>query len=250
MVRRRRWHYTVCFDVAAGRARALAGITGDRARARHGQGSLFGGCVRRTRSVEAKNARCRNEDEKLGISNSRSSSAMHAQRPLCLLQQSLLRAMSTTAPSAHGGPCAPIAPAWHAAFPAPKANLANGSLAAISCAELRAFQMQQSDALEMRTFLVVDVRRADFEVRLHLLLLSRAWPLTSASPCSAHASGCLHRRCNQPSRPVLLPDSSGASAAPHPVSPLLLRQILVTVDESSAPRISADPPCSVPATTR
>ncbi|KAK4331264.1 Rhodanese domain-containing protein [Rhodotorula toruloides] len=51
----------------------------------------------------------------------------------------------------------------YAAFPAPKANLANGSLAAISCAELRAFQMQQSDALEMRTFLVVDVRRADFE---------------------------------------------------------------------------------------
>ncbi|GAA6027780.1 hypothetical protein JCM8097_001713 [Rhodosporidiobolus ruineniae] len=70
--------------------------------------------------------------------------------------------MSTGTPSA--APCTlPPAPAWHAAFPSPTANLADGSLAALSCSELKRMQDTEGNDLMQRSFLVVDVRRTDFE---------------------------------------------------------------------------------------
>ncbi|GAA5935899.1 hypothetical protein JCM3775_007357 [Rhodotorula graminis] len=54
----------------------------------------------------------------------------------------------------------PEAP-WHAAFPAPRATLANGTLAALSVDELH--QALTGSETTKATTLVVDVRRTDFE---------------------------------------------------------------------------------------
>ncbi|GAA5891944.1 hypothetical protein JCM5296_004639 [Sporobolomyces johnsonii] len=54
------------------------------------------------------------------------------------------------------------APSWHAAFPTPSAHLENSSLAPITAAELRDLILSQP-RLDQRDFLVVDVRRTDFE---------------------------------------------------------------------------------------
>ncbi|BGP24633.1 hypothetical protein Rt10032_c03g1256 [Rhodotorula toruloides] len=51
---------------------------------------------------------------------------------------------------------------WHAAFPTPSRSLADSSLATISAEELRKKVEEQSDMFK-RDFLVVDVRRTDFE---------------------------------------------------------------------------------------
>ncbi|GAA5907829.1 uncharacterized protein JCM6883_001906 [Sporobolomyces salmoneus] len=51
---------------------------------------------------------------------------------------------------------------WHAAFPTPRSSLNDGTLSSITTAELREKIKQQSD-LSKRDFLVVDVRRTDFE---------------------------------------------------------------------------------------
>ncbi|GAA5885071.1 hypothetical protein JCM16303_006390 [Sporobolomyces ruberrimus] len=51
---------------------------------------------------------------------------------------------------------------WHAAFPAPVSTLKDGSLASITVSQLREKIEQQTD-LSKRDFLVVDVRRTDFE---------------------------------------------------------------------------------------
>ncbi|CEQ39147.1 SPOSA6832_00650, partial [Sporobolomyces salmonicolor] len=53
---------------------------------------------------------------------------------------------------------------WHAAFPTPTASLSNSTLSSISAPELRELVLAQPE-LEQREFLVVDVRRTDFEVR-------------------------------------------------------------------------------------
>jgi len=58
---------------------------------------------------------------------------------------------------------------WHADFPTPTSSLKDNSLSSITVSELREKVKQQSD-LSKRDFLVVDVRRTDFEVRTtHLL---------------------------------------------------------------------------------
>ncbi|GAA6015048.1 hypothetical protein JCM11491_001640 [Sporobolomyces phaffii] len=51
---------------------------------------------------------------------------------------------------------------WHAAFPTPTSSLANGTLASITPAALRD-EINRQPRLEERDFLVVDVRRTDFE---------------------------------------------------------------------------------------
>ncbi|GAA5918183.1 hypothetical protein JCM1841_005291 [Sporobolomyces salmonicolor] len=51
---------------------------------------------------------------------------------------------------------------WHAAFPTPTASLSNSTLSSISAPELRELVLAQPE-LEQREFLVVDVRRTDFE---------------------------------------------------------------------------------------
>ncbi|GAA5897806.1 hypothetical protein JCM5296_006080 [Sporobolomyces johnsonii] len=51
---------------------------------------------------------------------------------------------------------------WHAAFPTPSACLANSSLASIAADALRDLILAQP-RLDQRDFLVVDVRRTDFE---------------------------------------------------------------------------------------
>ncbi|GAA5866524.1 hypothetical protein JCM1840_001346 [Sporobolomyces johnsonii] len=53
-------------------------------------------------------------------------------------------------------------PSWHAAFPTPSACLANSSLASIAADALRDLILAQP-RLDQRDFLVVDVRRTDFE---------------------------------------------------------------------------------------
>jgi len=58
---------------------------------------------------------------------------------------------------------------WHADFPTPTSSLKDNSLSSITVPELREKVKQQSD-ISKRDFLVVDVRRTDFEVRTtHLL---------------------------------------------------------------------------------
>ncbi|GAA5879851.1 hypothetical protein JCM1840_006973 [Sporobolomyces johnsonii] len=51
---------------------------------------------------------------------------------------------------------------WHAAFPTPTASLSNSTLSSISAPELRELLVAQPE-LDKREFLVVDVRRTDFE---------------------------------------------------------------------------------------
>ncbi|GAA5964682.1 hypothetical protein JCM21900_000330 [Sporobolomyces salmonicolor] len=51
---------------------------------------------------------------------------------------------------------------WHAAFPTPTASLSNSTLSGISAPELRELVLAQPE-LGQREFLVVDVRRTDFE---------------------------------------------------------------------------------------
>lgn len=66
------------------------------------------------------------------------------------------------------------APAWHAAFPSPIANLADGSLSSISAEELHALISKEdgaSGSIGERSFLVVDVRRTDFDEPVRFSLL-------------------------------------------------------------------------------
>ncbi|GAA5832638.1 hypothetical protein JCM5353_006703 [Sporobolomyces roseus] len=51
---------------------------------------------------------------------------------------------------------------WHSAFPSPTSSLKDNTLSSITVSELREKVEQQSD-LSKRDFLVVDVRRTDFE---------------------------------------------------------------------------------------
>ncbi|GAA5960737.1 hypothetical protein JCM3765_007311 [Sporobolomyces pararoseus] len=51
---------------------------------------------------------------------------------------------------------------WHSAFPTPKSSLKDSTLSSISVSQLRDKIRQESD-LSKREFLVVDVRRTDFE---------------------------------------------------------------------------------------
>lgn len=53
---------------------------------------------------------------------------------------------------------------WYAAFPNPISSLENGTLSSINVSQLREQVKAQVD-LNQRDFLVVDVRRTDFEVR-------------------------------------------------------------------------------------
>ncbi|GAA5881869.1 hypothetical protein JCM3774_005760 [Rhodotorula dairenensis] len=53
---------------------------------------------------------------------------------------------------------------WYAAFPAPTRSLADDSLPTVSAPELREWMVQRKN-LEEKEFLVVDVRRTDFEER-------------------------------------------------------------------------------------
>ncbi|GAA6063675.1 hypothetical protein JCM10212_000411 [Sporobolomyces blumeae] len=70
---------------------------------------------------------------------------------------------ATTAPSAAATPGSAREDApWHAAFPTPRSSLADGSLASMTPRELKDL-MEQQQVLEERDFLVVDVRRTDFE---------------------------------------------------------------------------------------
>jgi hypothetical protein len=59
---------------------------------------------------------------------------------------------------------------WHADFPTPKSSLSNGTLSSISVSQLFEKIKQQND-LKKRDFLVVDVRRTDFEVSLYRLIV-------------------------------------------------------------------------------
>ncbi|GAA5824058.1 hypothetical protein JCM11251_001504 [Rhodosporidiobolus azoricus] len=53
---------------------------------------------------------------------------------------------------------------WHAAFPSPRASLADQTLSSITAEELRAkFDESEDKDLSKRDWLVVDVRRTDFE---------------------------------------------------------------------------------------
>ncbi|BGP16157.1 hypothetical protein JCM10213v2_004152 [Rhodosporidiobolus nylandii] len=65
--------------------------------------------------------------------------------------------MSTTAQTSSEAP-------WHAAFPTPSASIATGTLANISPQELKQ-KLEYEPDLAKRSFVVVDVRRTDFEVR-------------------------------------------------------------------------------------
>lgn len=55
---------------------------------------------------------------------------------------------------------------WHAAFPTPTRSLDDGSLSTVTARELREWVVRRKN-LEEKDFLVVDVRRTDFEVRVH-----------------------------------------------------------------------------------
>ncbi|GAA5941462.1 hypothetical protein JCM10213_006092 [Rhodosporidiobolus nylandii] len=63
--------------------------------------------------------------------------------------------MSTTAQTSSEAP-------WHAAFPTPSASIATGTLANISPQELKQ-KLEYEPDLAKRSFVVVDVRRTDFE---------------------------------------------------------------------------------------
>lgn len=52
---------------------------------------------------------------------------------------------------------------WHAAFPTPTRSLDDGSLSTVTAQELREW-IARRKSLEEKGFLVVDVRRTDFEV--------------------------------------------------------------------------------------
>jgi hypothetical protein len=54
---------------------------------------------------------------------------------------------------------------WYSAFPTPKSSLSNGTLSSITVSQLLEKIKQQND-LKKRDFLVVDVRRTDFEASL------------------------------------------------------------------------------------
>lgn len=78
--------------------------------------------------------------------------------------------MASSQPDLNAAAPAPQAPRdatdkpWHAAFPAPTKSLDDGSLPTVSAPELRDW-IARRPSLEEKDFVVVDVRRTDFEVR-------------------------------------------------------------------------------------
>jgi hypothetical protein len=53
---------------------------------------------------------------------------------------------------------------WHAAFPTPTRSLDDGSLSTVTAQELREWMTRRKSLEEEKDYLVVDVRRTDFEV--------------------------------------------------------------------------------------
>merc|ERR1712080_3801 len=69
----------------------------------------------------------------------------------------------TAAAPTSAGPKTENEKPWHAAFPTPSRSLDNGSLATVTAQELREWIVRRKDLAEEKEFLVVDVRRTDFE---------------------------------------------------------------------------------------
>ena len=133
---------------------------------------------------------------------------------------------------------------WHAAFPAPKASFADGTLASLTTDELH-HALTASETTKAST-LIVDVRRTDFEVRSPFPRSSptsssssstrrRAAPLTT---CLLFATDGLHSRGSQPAGPLVLPDAAVAPAHPPPVRPSapLALPLLLDADELTRSR--------------
>ncbi|GAA5999089.1 uncharacterized protein JCM10292_003318 [Rhodotorula paludigena] len=57
---------------------------------------------------------------------------------------------------------APAEAPWHAAFPTPRATVVGGDIPSLTADELQA-KLEAEPELEKRSFVVVDVRRTDFE---------------------------------------------------------------------------------------
>ena len=97
---------------------------------------------------------------------------------------------------------------WHAAFPAPLSSLENGTLSSITVSQLQEKVKAQRD-LSKRDFLVVDVRRTDFEVRSFLCeaFFSSSHSLALCIIADFLASrnpGCVHSRSCQSTGSIIL----------------------------------------------
>jgi len=93
---------------------------------------------------------------------------------------------------------------WYSAFPTPKSSLSNGTLSSITVSQLLEKIKQQSD-LKKGDYLVVDVRRTDFEVSLYR---SNIEPLKlTRRTLRERWVGCLHSRSSKSTCTFVLSDA-------------------------------------------